>query len=120
VSASRTRATALKLFIPIEEVNPAASAESAPTLTNAFRIIQPRIDLELLENEATVTSKGLSGVQRTPGSRQNLHELCQKNSMARWFLASRVQTGQMQQERAPENILKLLGLAGSKSSLKDI
>jgi hypothetical protein len=51
VSASRTRATALKLLIPIEEVIPAASADSAPTLTNAFRIIQPRIVLELLENE---------------------------------------------------------------------
>jgi hypothetical protein len=51
VSASRTTATALKLLIPIDEVIPAASADSAPTLTKAFRMIQPRIILELPGNE---------------------------------------------------------------------
>jgi hypothetical protein len=51
VSASRTTATALKLLIPIDEVIPVASADSAPTLTKAFRMIQPRIILELPENE---------------------------------------------------------------------
>jgi hypothetical protein len=42
-------ARALKLLIPIEEANPAAIAEREPTLTNPFRMIQPRIVLELLK-----------------------------------------------------------------------
>ena len=49
MSASNTRATALKLLIPIDEVIPAASADNAPTLTIAFKMIQPRIVLELLK-----------------------------------------------------------------------
>jgi hypothetical protein len=43
-------------LIPIEEVIPAARADSATTLINAFKMIQPRIVLELLKNEATCTS----------------------------------------------------------------
>ena len=50
---------ALKLLIPIDDVIPVASADSAPTLTNAFKIIQPRIVLELPGNEAITGAKGI-------------------------------------------------------------
>jgi hypothetical protein len=42
-------ARTLKLLIPIEEAIPAAIAESPKALTNPFRMIQPRIVLELLK-----------------------------------------------------------------------
>jgi hypothetical protein len=92
VSASRTRATALKLLIPIEEVIPAARADSAPTLTKAFRMIQPRIVPELLKKRGDLGDRereiGLSGERRSPGSRQKVHEMCQKISMLRSFFRS--------------------------------
>ena len=103
MSASSTTATALKLLIPIDDVIPVASADSAPMLTNAFKIIQPRIVFELPGNEAITSTRDLSGEQRAPGVASEIARTVPKEQHGSEFLAITTQTGQTEQVKRQKN-----------------